>query len=128
MWEPLIPIAVAAATGFSVLIRGLYTRVHDLDNRVDAFELRVAENYVSKESFASAFERVEAHMIRIEENRQTIMIKILRPILFAFLASDAVKELVVDLLSAYAARTDNEVDDYAVDLIRRELGVEKEKA
>ena len=67
MWEPLIPIALAGATGFSVLIRGLYTRVHDLDSRVDAFELRVAENYVSKESFSSALERVEAHMIRIEE-------------------------------------------------------------
>ena len=48
MVETLIPVAVAAATGFSVLIRGLYTRVHDLDNRVDAFELRVAESYVSK--------------------------------------------------------------------------------
>jgi len=66
MIEALIPVAVAAATGFSVLIRGLYTRVHDLDNRVDTFELRVAENYVSKESFNSALERVEAHMIRIE--------------------------------------------------------------
>ena len=66
MIEALIPVAVAAATGFSVLIRGLYTRVHDLDNRVDAFELRVAESYVSKESFSSALERVEAHMIRIE--------------------------------------------------------------
>ena len=66
MVEALIPVAVAAATGFSVLIRGLYTRVHDLDNRVDTFELRVAENYVSKESFNNALERVEAHMIRIE--------------------------------------------------------------
>ena len=66
MVEALIPVAVAAATGFSVLIRGLYTRVHDLDQRVDAFELRVAENYVSKESFQTALERVEAHMIRIE--------------------------------------------------------------
>ena len=66
MVEALIPVALAAATGFSVLIRGLYTRVHDLDNRVDTFELRVAENYVSKESFNSALERVEAHMIRIE--------------------------------------------------------------
>ena len=66
MIEALIPVAVAAATGFSVLIRGLYTRVHDLDNRIDTFELRVAENYVSKESFANAIERVEAHMIRIE--------------------------------------------------------------
>ena len=53
------------------------------------------------------------------------MIKLLRPIIFAFLASDAVKNLVVDLLSAYAERTDNEVDDYAVDLIRRELLVKK---
>ena len=49
------------------------------------------------------------------------MIKLIRPIIFAFLTSDAVKNLVVDLLAAYAARTDNSVDDYAVDLIRREL-------
>ena len=66
MIEALIPVAVAAATGFSVLICGLYTRVHDLDSRVDAFELRVAESYVSKESFNITLERVEAHMIRIE--------------------------------------------------------------
>ena len=66
MIEALIPVGVAMATGFSVLIRGLYTRVHDLDSRVDAFELRVAESYVSKESFQNALERVEAHMIRIE--------------------------------------------------------------
>ena len=33
MVETLIPVAIAAATGFSVLIRGLYTRVHDLDNQ-----------------------------------------------------------------------------------------------
>ena len=66
MVETLIPVALAAATGFSVLIRGLYTRVHDLDQRVDKFELRVAEDYVSKESFSSALDRVEAHMIRIE--------------------------------------------------------------
>ena len=66
MFETLIPVAVAAATGFSVLIRGLYTRVHDLDSRVDKFELRVAEDYVSKTSFNATLERVEAHMIRIE--------------------------------------------------------------
>ena len=53
------------------------------------------------------------------------MINLLRPIIFAFLNSDAVKNLVIDLLSAYAERTDNEVDHYAVDLIRRELGLEK---
>ena len=49
------------------------------------------------------------------------MIKLIKPILLAFLASDAVKNLVIELLTAYAKRSDNKVDDYAVDLIRREL-------
>ena len=67
MIESVVPIALAAATGFSVLITRLHSRVSELDHRVDKFELRVAENYVSKESFQSALERVEAHMIRIEQ-------------------------------------------------------------
>ena len=67
MIEALIPVALAAVGGFSVLIRGLHTRVHDLDVRIDRFELRVAERYVSKESFSSAIERVEQRMIRIED-------------------------------------------------------------
>ena len=66
MLEALIPVGVAMATGFSVLIRGLHTRVHELDQRVDSFELRIAENYLSKQEFSTALERVEAHMIRIE--------------------------------------------------------------
>ena len=49
------------------------------------------------------------------------MITLIRPIIFAFLTSDSVKQLVVDLLSAYAKLTDNKVDDYAVDLITKEL-------
>jgi len=54
------------------------------------------------------------------------MITLIKPILFTFLASDSVKKLVVELLSAYAKRTDNLVDDYAVNLIKRELLGEKE--
>jgi hypothetical protein len=49
------------------------------------------------------------------------MIALLKPIIFAFLTSNAVKNLVVELLEAYAKRSDNKVDDYAVDLIKREL-------
>ena len=54
------------------------------------------------------------------------MITLIRPIIFAFLTSDAVKQLVVDLLAAYAERTDNKVDDYAVNLIKKELFNEEE--
>ena len=49
------------------------------------------------------------------------MIAVIKPILLTFLMSKQVRQLVVDLLAAYAKRTDNKVDDYAVDLIRREL-------
>jgi hypothetical protein len=72
MIESVVPIALAAATGFSVLITRLHSRVSELDHRVDKFELRVAENYVSKESFQSALERVESHMIRIEQKLDKI--------------------------------------------------------
>ena len=50
------------------------------------------------------------------------MIKLIRPIIFAFLASDAVKQLVVDLLSAYAKETETTIDDMAVELVKKGLG------
>ena len=73
MIEALIPVGVAMATGFSVLIRGHHTRVHELDKRVDTFELRVAESYLSKSEFRSALERVEQHMIRIENKLDNLV-------------------------------------------------------
>ena len=53
------------------------------------------------------------------------MISILRPIIFAFLQSDAVKKLVIDLLSAYAESTDTTIDDLAVEMVRKGLGYEE---
>ena len=49
------------------------------------------------------------------------MIVLIKPILFAFLKSDSVKQLVVDLLSAYVKRTDNKLDDQAVAVIKAAL-------
>ena len=49
------------------------------------------------------------------------MITLIKPILFAFLTSTAVKKLVIDLLSAYAKSTDNTLDDAAVELVKKNL-------
>jgi len=49
------------------------------------------------------------------------MILIIKPILFAFLKSDSVKKLVVDLLEAYVARTDNKLDDQALKIVKEKL-------
>ena len=53
------------------------------------------------------------------------MITLLRPIIFAFLQSDAVKKLVIDLLSAYAESTDTTIEDLAVEMVRKGLGYEE---
>ena len=49
------------------------------------------------------------------------MITLIRPILFAFLQSEQVKKLIVDLLTKLAESTDNDVDDKAVEFIKNGL-------
>tara|TARA_B100000965_G_scaffold198283_1_gene165514 strand:- start:877 stop:1032 length:156 start_codon:yes stop_codon:yes gene_type:complete len=49
------------------------------------------------------------------------MIVLIKPVLFAFIKSKAVKQLVVDLLEKLAASTDNTLDDQAVALVKRNL-------
>jgi len=75
MLEAVIPVGVALATGFSILISRIHSRVHELDRRVDGVELRVAEEYISKSEFSLALERVEDHMVRIENKLDKIIFK-----------------------------------------------------
>ena len=49
------------------------------------------------------------------------MILVIKPILFAFLKSDSVKKLVVDLLEAYLKSTDNKLDDQALAIVKTKL-------
>lgn len=51
------------------------------------------------------------------------MITLIKPILFAFIQSTAVKKLIVDLLSKLAEQTDNDLDDTAVNALRVALKV-----
>ena len=46
---------------------------------------------------------------------------VIKPILMTFLSTNAVKNLIVQLLEAYAKSTDNTIDDKAVDIVRRNL-------
>jgi len=49
------------------------------------------------------------------------MVLLVKPILFVFLKSDAVKQLIVDLLAKLVESTDNTIDDAAVELIKKNL-------
>ena len=51
--------------------------------------------------------------------------KAIKPVLLRFSKSKAVKQLIIDLLDAYAKTTDNKIDDGLVDLVAGALGVER---
>ena len=75
MIEAGITLGVAIVSGVGILFTRVNQRVHDLDKRIDVFELRVAESYVPKSELSSALDRVEGHMVRIENNLDALINK-----------------------------------------------------
>ena len=51
------------------------------------------------------------------------MITLIKPVLFAFFKSDAVKKLIIDLLEKLVKETDNDLDDTAVKALNIALKV-----
>ena len=78
MIEPFIPVLIALGTGMAVLTNRIYNRISHLDNRVDSIELKVVQEFVSKDDFSGAMERMEQHMIRIEDKLDNLVNRNLR--------------------------------------------------
>tara|TARA_R100001129_G_scaffold105968_1_gene72413 strand:- start:206 stop:367 length:162 start_codon:yes stop_codon:yes gene_type:complete len=49
------------------------------------------------------------------------MLAIIRPILFTFLRSKAIRQLALDLVRACVKKTDNDVDDRLCDMLEQAL-------
>ena len=49
------------------------------------------------------------------------MLKVLEPILFAFLRGSAIKKLALDIVRAMVKKTDNTVDDRLCDMLEKAL-------
>ena len=82
MFEAGVAVALAIVTGFAALTNRLHKRIDDVharvsevDRRVDTAELSMARHYVYKEDFEKAFEKMEGHMVRIEEKLDQMMIR-----------------------------------------------------
>jgi len=66
MIEIAVSISIAAITGMAALTSRLHGRILELDKRIDQVELRVAEEYVSKSDLEGMIDRVEGHLVRLE--------------------------------------------------------------
>ena len=82
MIEAVVTAVVAAIAGGAALnnrihnrINNVHDRISGLDRRIDAIELSVAQDYVSKADLATMVQRMEDHMVRIENKLDQIVLK-----------------------------------------------------
>ena len=80
--EVIVSVVIAVVAGGAAINNRLHNRinnVHDrisgLDRRIDAIELSVAQDYVSKADLAVMVQRMEDHMIRIENKLDQIVLR-----------------------------------------------------
>lgn len=80
--EALVSVVIACIAGGAALntrihnrINSVHSRITVLDRRLDAFELSVAQDYVSKEDLSKMITRMEDHMIRIENKLDQIVLR-----------------------------------------------------
>ena len=75
MVESIITAAVAVVTGGAVLTNRVHSRINDLDKRIDKLELSTIQHFVSKQDFEKTLERLESHMIRMEDKLDELVQK-----------------------------------------------------
>lgn len=51
------------------------SRMDQIDSRIDSIELRFAEKYVPRQELANALQKMEDHMIRIENKLDQIALR-----------------------------------------------------
>ena len=75
MIEATVSAVVAFIAAGAALTNRIHNRISDMDRRLDTFELRVATNYVEKEEFGKAIQKIEDHMVRIENKLDQIVLR-----------------------------------------------------
>ena len=82
MIEAAVTAVVAAIAGGAALnnrihnrINNVHDRISGLDRRIDAIELSVAQDYVSKAELSTMVQRMEDHMVRIENKLDQIVLR-----------------------------------------------------
>lgn len=68
-------LVIGIGGGIAAINSKSNTRMDQLDKRIDAIELRFAEKYVPRQELANALQKMEDHMIRIENKLDQIVLR-----------------------------------------------------
>ena len=75
MLDAAVTVVIAALSGLGIITTRLNTRISELDAKVDSFAVKVAESYVTKTDISEITDRMESHMIRIENKLDKLIFK-----------------------------------------------------
>lgn len=75
MIEAIVSGTVAVFTAVVALHSRMNNRINEVDSRIDRVELRIAEKYVQREELSSSLQKMEDHMIRIENKLDQIVLR-----------------------------------------------------
>jgi len=75
MIEAGVAAGIALFTAIISVHNRLHSKISDVDSRVDKVELRVAEHYVQNQELSTALQKMEDHMIRIENKLDQIVLR-----------------------------------------------------
>ena len=76
MLEAGVALSTAVITGMAVLTQKVHNRITQVERRVDGIALDMAQRYVTKYELSELVERVENHMMRIEDKLDRIVMTI----------------------------------------------------
>ena len=71
----VVSLVIGASGGMVALNSRTSNKVAELDRRIDQMELRVAEKYVPRNELSNALQKMEDHMIRIENKLDQIALR-----------------------------------------------------
>jgi uncharacterized coiled-coil protein SlyX len=71
----VVSLVIGASGGMAALNSRTSNKVAELDRRIDQMELRVAEKYVPRNELSNALQKMEDHMIRIENKLDQIALR-----------------------------------------------------
>lgn len=75
MIEAAVSGTIAVFTAVVALHSRMNNRISEVDKRIDQVELRIAEKYVQREELSSALQKMEDHMVRIENKLDQIVLR-----------------------------------------------------
>ena len=71
----VVSLIVGVGSGVLTVNSRSNSRMDEIDKRIDSIELRFTEKYVPRQELANALQKMEDHMIRIENKLDQIVLR-----------------------------------------------------